>query len=65
MGHVRVLTSDGVGFHLVAVFVLIPASLNEDFLLVAVEIAEAVEVNEHAVGIGGDVVTLPVGKAIL
>ena len=62
MGHVGVLARDGVGLHLVAVLVLVPTASDEDFLLIAVEIAEAIEVDEHPVGIGGDVVALPVGE---
>ena len=60
MGHVGVLARNGIGFHLVAILVLVPAASDDDFLLVAVEIAEAVEVDEHAIGIGGDVITLAV-----
>ena len=62
MGHIAVLARNGVGLHLVAVLILVPTAGDEDFLLVAVEVAEAVEVDEHAVGIGGDVVALPVGE---
>ena len=62
MGHVGELARDGVGLHLVAALVLVPAALYEDFLLVTVEIAEAIEVNEHTVGISGDIVALPVGE---
>ena len=62
MGHIGVLARDSIGLHLVAFFVLIPAAGDGDFLLVAVEIAETVEVDEHAVGIGGDIVALPVGE---
>ena len=50
MGHVGVFARNGVGLHLVAVFVLIPTAGDDDFLLVAVEIAVTVEVNEHTVG---------------
>ena len=62
MGHVGVFTCDGVGLHLVAVLVLVPTASDDDFLLVAVEIGEAVEVDKHAVGIGGDIVALSVGE---
>ena len=62
MGHVGVLARDGVGLHLVAVFVLVPTACDDDFLLVAVKIAEVIEVDKHAVGIGGDIVALSVGE---
>ena len=60
MGHVAVLAGDGVGLHLVGALVLVPTAGDDDFLLVTVKVAKAVEVDEHAVGIGGDVVTLAV-----
>lgn len=62
MGHIAVLAGDGVGLHLIAVLVLVPTAGDDDFLLVAVEVAEAVEVDEHTVGIGGDIVALAVGE---
>ena len=62
MGHVGVFTCDGVGLHLVAVLVLVPTALDTYLLLVTVEIRKAVQVNEHAVAIGGDVVALAVGE---
>ena len=62
MGHIRVLARNGVGLHLVAVLILVPTAGDDDFLLVAIKVAKAVEVDEHAVGIGGDVVALPVGE---
>ena len=62
MGHVGELTSNGVGLHLIAVLVLIPTACDNDFLLVAVKVTEAIEVYEHAVGIGGNIVALPVGE---
>ena len=62
MGHIAVLAGDGVRLHLIAVLVLVPTAGDDDFLLVAVEVAEAIQVNEHTVGIGGDVVALSVGE---
>ena len=62
MGHVAVLARNGVGLHLVTVLVLVPTAVDDDFLLVAVKVAKAVEVDEHAVGIGGDIVALSVGE---
>lgn len=62
MGHVRVFSSDGVGLHLIAVLILVPATSNNDFFLVAVEVAKAVEVDEHTICIGGDIIALSVGE---
>jgi hypothetical protein len=58
MRHVAVLTRDRVRLHLISLVVLIPAAVDAYLLLVEVEIAEAVQVYEHIVGIGGDIVAV-------
>jgi len=62
MGHIGVLARDGVGLHLVAVLVLVPASFDAYLLLIAVEIGEAVQVDKHIVTVGGDIVAVAVDE---
>jgi len=62
MGHIGVLARDGVGLHLVAVLVLVPAAIDAYLLLVTVEIGEAVQVDKHIVTVGGDIVAVAVDE---
>lgn len=62
MGHIGVLARDGVGLHLIAVLILVPAAIDAYLLLVAVEISEAVQVDKHIVTVGGDIVAVAVDK---
>jgi len=62
MGHIGVLTRDSVGFHFVAVLVLVPAAIDAYLLFIAVEIGEAVQVDKHIVTVGGDIVAVAVNE---
>ena len=62
MGHVAVLARNSVGFYLIAILVLVPAALYSDFLFVAVEISKTVQVNEHVVAVGGDIIAVAVDE---
>ncbi len=58
MGHIRKLTCYSVRLNLVSVLVLIPAAVNQYQLTHAVDIGEAVKVNEHLVLVGGYVASV-------
>ena len=62
MGHIGVLARDGVGLHLVAVLVLVPAAIDAYLLLITIEIGEAVQVDKHIVTVGGDIVAVAVDE---
>ena len=58
MRHIRIFSGDGVRLDLIAVLILIPATLNHNLLACVVFISEAVKVNEHPVFIGRDIDTV-------
>ena len=49
MRHVRVLSGYGIRLHLIAMLVLIPAPLNQNFPASPVHIAVSVQVHKHTV----------------
>ena len=62
MGHVGVLAGDGVGLHLIAVLILVPASFDAYLLLITIEIGKAVQVDKHIVTVGRDIVAVAVDE---